>query len=59
MVEFMKLCGLSWIGGKMETTVWKPLEKLWLDGTQLLKGEKPTGSKPSSGFKHSLESMIA
>jgi hypothetical protein len=27
----------------METTVWKPLEKLWLDGTQLLKGEKPTG----------------
>jgi len=43
----------------METTVWKPLEKLWLDGTQLLKGEKPTGSKPSSGFKHSLVSMIA
>jgi hypothetical protein len=42
----------------METTVWKPIEKLWLDGNQLLKGEKPTGSKPSSGFKHNLP-MIA
>lgn len=43
----------------MEAMVWKPLEKLWLDGTQLLKGEKPTGSKPSRGFKHSLVSRIA
>jgi hypothetical protein len=44
--------------GKMEM-VWKSLEKLWFDGTQLLKNEKPHhGNKPNSSLEHIQVSMI-
>lgn len=67
-VEFMRLCGLVLYRGEMEI-ISKSLEKLWCDGTQLLKSEKPTrqqaqqwlGAQPSLNVcidgLHSLYTM--